>query len=69
MTYIPVLFLSLITLQDYMLYNVCGNDNVWRFEFDCLCPITLVQHEGTTRDTGYGLFADLLDTLGYRERP
>jgi homoserine dehydrogenase len=60
---------TVVSPKDYMLYNVCGADNVWRFEFDSLCPITLVQHNGTTRDTGYGLLADLLDTVGYRERP
>jgi homoserine dehydrogenase len=60
---------TVVSPQDFMLYNVCGADNVWRFEFDNLCPITLVQHNGTTRDTGYGLLADLLDVLGYCERP
>lgn len=53
--------------KDHPFYNVNGCDNVWRFSFDNLCPITIIQHDGETRDTGYGLFSDLLDCINYRE--
>merc|ERR1712157_479956 len=42
-------------------YHVNKLNNVWHFEFENLCPLTLIQHDGSTRDTGYGLHADLLD--------
>ena len=55
--------------QTHPYYNVNGCDNIWTFHFSDLCSITLIQHDGTTRDTGYGLFADILDVLGYKEHP
>lgn len=53
--------------SNHPFYHVNGCDNIWRFSFDNLCPITMIQHDSETRDTGYGLFADLLDCVGYRE--
>lgn len=54
---------------DSPFFHVNGQDNIWTFYFDILCPITITQHNGTTRDTGYGLLADILDVVGYREHP